>query len=71
MVLAGGRRAMAVAVFAVAPQPVTPCGGCRQKLREFAVDACPVWVADDTGLRATHTLGALLPHSFGPEHLAG
>jgi len=69
MVMAGGRRIMAVAVCAVAPQPVTPCGGCRQKLREFAADDCPVWVADLDGPRATHTLGALLPHSFGPEHL--
>lgn len=69
MVTAGGRRIMAVAVCAEAPQPVTPCGGCRQKLREFADDACPIWVADLSGLRATHTLGSLLPHGFGPEHL--
>ena len=68
-VAAGGRRVMAVAVCAVADSPVTPCGGCRQKLREFAADDCPVWVADLTGLRATHTLGALLPCSFGPEQL--
>ncbi len=69
MVLAGGQRALAVAVCAVAPQPVTPCGGCRQRLREFAADDCPVWVADADGLRATYSLGGLLPHSFGPEHL--
>ncbi|MBA4174969.1 MAG: cytidine deaminase [Leptothrix sp. (in: Bacteria)] len=69
MVMAGGRRAVAVAVCAVAPQPVTPCGGCRQKLREFAADDCPVWAADESGLRAAYTLGALLPHSFGPDHL--
>ncbi len=69
MVMAGGKRALAVAVCAVAPQPVTPCGGCRQKLREFAADDCPVWVADLDGHRATFTLGGLLPHSFGPDHL--
>jgi cytidine deaminase len=69
MVLAGGQRAMAVAVCAVAPQPVTPCGGCRQKLREFAADDCPVFITDLDTVRATHTLGALLPHSFGPQHL--
>ena len=69
MVMAGGKRALAVAVCAVAPQPVTPCGGCRQKLREFAADDCPVWVADLDGHRATYSLGGLLPHSFGPEHL--
>jgi cytidine deaminase len=69
MVLAGGRRIMAVAVCAVAPEPVTPCGGCRQKLREFAADDCPVWVADMTAQRGAYTLGELLPHGFGPQHL--
>lgn len=69
MVAAGGRRVQAVAVAGQADEPVTPCGGCRQKLREFAAGDCPVWVADPTGLRARFTLGELLPHSFGPEHL--
>ena len=69
MVMAGGKQALAVAVCAVAPQPVTPCGGCRQKLREFAADDCPIWVADLHSLRATHTLGELLPFSFGPQYL--
>ena len=71
MVAAGGKRVLAVAVCAVADEPVTPCGGCRQKLREFAADDCPVWVADLLGLRASYTLGALLPHGFGPAHLSG
>jgi cytidine deaminase len=69
MVLAGGRRIVAVAVVGDAPQPVTPCGGCRQKLREFAADDTPVLAADPTGLRARYTLGELLPASFGPYHL--
>ena len=69
MVAAGGKRVLAVAVCAVADKPVTPCGGCRQKLREFAADDCPVWAADMTGPRASYTLGALLPSSFGPEFL--
>ena len=65
LVAAGGRRVLAVAVCAVASEPVTPCGGCRQKLREFAADDCPVWLADPDGLRATHSLGELLPHASG------
>jgi len=70
MVAGGGARVLAVAVCAQSTTPVTPCGGCRQKLREFAAADCPVWVADGTGvLVATHTLGELLPHSFGPEQL--
>ena len=69
LVSGGGRRVLAVAVAGVAADPVTPCGGCRQKLREFADDALPVLVADESGLRARFTLGELLPASFGPEHL--
>jgi cytidine deaminase len=69
LVMAGGRRIVAVAVAGVADDPVTPCGGCRQKLREFAADGTPVLVADATGLRARYTLGELLPASFGPQHL--
>ena len=69
MVLAGGRRAHALLVMGDGPVPVTPCGGCRQKLREFGDDDVPVLVADDSGLRLRTTLGALLPLSFGPAHL--
>jgi cytidine deaminase len=71
MVLAGGRRARVVLVVSGGPQLVTPCGGCRQKLREFAVDDTPVLAADAHGVKARFTLGQLLPHSFGPAHLAG
>ncbi len=69
MVLAGGRTVRAVAVVGDAPAPVTPCGGCRQKLREFAADDVPVIVADLHGVRGRYTLGELLPASFGPDHL--
>jgi cytidine deaminase len=69
LVLAGGRRIVAAAVVGVAAQPVTPCGGCRQRLREFADDDAPVWAADLGVVRAKYTLGQLLPASFGPDHL--
>ncbi len=68
MVLAGGRRAVAVAVVGDGAALVTPCGGCRQKLREFGDGALAVLVGDREQLRARFTLGALLPESFGPEH---
>jgi len=70
MVLAGGRRIVAVAVVGDAPQPVTPCGGCRQKLREFGAGDLPVLCGDDDAVRQRYTLAELLPASFGPEHLA-
>ena len=72
MVAAGGKRVLAAVVCGVAAeptQPVTPCGGCRQKLREFAADDCPVWAVDLSAVRGHYTLGGLLPHGFGPDHL--
>jgi cytidine deaminase len=69
LVAAGGRQVLAVAVVGVAGDAVTPCGGCRQRLREFALADCPVWAADLDGVRARYTLGELLPASFGPQHL--
>ena len=74
LVLAGGRRILAAVVVGVAggvdDQPVTPCGGCRQRLREFAADDIPVWAADLHSVRQRYSLGQLLPASFGPGHLA-
>ena len=69
MVLGGGRRATALLVVGEGPNRVTPCGGCRQKLREFASPDTPVLVADGQGMQRWFTLEELLPHSFGPEHL--
>jgi cytidine deaminase len=69
MVAAGGKRIVAAVVVGEGAQLVTPCGGCRQKLREFAGDDTPVVVADMQQVRARFKLGELLPHSFGPEHL--
>ena len=71
LVMAGGQRITAAVVVGEGLRPVTPCGGCRQKLREFAGDDLPIVVADGTSVRSRHTLGELLPHSFGPEHLGG
>ena len=70
MVLAGSTRVRALAVVGDGAGLVTPCGGCRQKLREFAPADTPVLVGDRERLRAQFTLAQLLPDSFGPENLA-
>lgn len=70
MVLAGGRRVGALAVVGDGEALVTPCGGCRQRLREFADPETPVVVADGATVRARFTLAELLPASFGPENLS-
>jgi cytidine deaminase len=70
MVSAGEREI--VEVLVIGPEGdrlTTPCGGCRQKLREFAHLDTPVHVAGPEGVRRTFTLGELLPESFGPAHL--
>ena len=71
MIAAGGKSLRAVAVCAVSSGPVLPCGGCRQKLREFGDEDCPLWVVDLEAVRGRYTLGELLPHGFGSQHLKG
>jgi cytidine deaminase len=70
LVAGGGGTIAEVVVAAPSSELVTPCGGCRQRLREFAADDVPIHLADFERVRRTVTLGELLPLSFGPEHLA-
>lgn len=64
MVAAGGREIVEVLVFAEGEQLCTPCGGCRQRLAEFAAPDTPVHIAGPDGLRVRFTLGELLPEAF-------
>ena len=69
MIMAGSRQITAIAVAGKGDLLCTPCGGCRQRIREFAKPETPIWIADENGFREGFTLDTLLPHSFGPEHL--
>jgi cytidine deaminase len=69
MIAGGGKRIMRVYTTGPGKEPVTPCGGCRQRIREFADLDIPVISQGIDGQPLTTTLGALLPHSFGPEFL--
>jgi cytidine deaminase len=69
LVLAGERRIIEVAVMSQGEPLVTPCGGCRQRLREFAAPDTPVHLCNPNGIRRTVTLAELLPLAFGPEQL--
>ena len=61
---AGERKLEAIAVTA------TPCGMCRQVMREFCdPKAFKVIVAKTADDYRVFTLEELLPESFGPEHL--
>lgn len=71
MIMAGEHTIIEVAVIGQSDDLITPCGGCRQKIREFAADdGIPIHLCGPEGIRKTVTLGELLPLSFGPEHLA-
>ena len=69
MASAGRRRIAEVVVVGGGAALCTPCGGCRQRLREFAGPETPIHVAGPEGVRASFTLAQLLPEFFGPENL--
>ena len=70
MCMGGERQIVAVLTVCDGDDLGTCCGGCRQRIREFAVSLdIPIYAADGTGVRETFTLEGLLPRSFGPEHL--
>jgi cytidine deaminase len=71
MVAAGQTRILECLVVGAGPEVITPCGGCRQKLREFAADDMKIHLCGPDGLQRTVTLGELLPLSFGPRHVGG
>lgn len=71
MILAGGTRIAEAALAGAGNELVTPCGGCRQKLREFGSARIAIHICDEHGtVRRSFTLEELLPASFGPENLA-
>jgi cytidine deaminase len=69
MIAAGESRISEILVLGDGPHLVTPCGGCRQRIREFARPETPVHIASPEAVRRSFTLDALLPHSFGPDNL--
>ena len=69
MVAAGETELTEVAVIADAEHPVTPCGGCRQKLAEFGRGSVPVTMATLDGQELKMTLSELLPGAFTTAHM--
>ena len=70
MIAAGGRRIAAILVIGDGAALVTPCGACRQRIREFAASDTPIHIAGPEGIRKSFTLEELLPFSFGPDNLS-
>ncbi len=63
------RRIRAVAVVTAGNDPATPCGACRQVIREFGKNAVIIIANTDGKVFLRTTLDALLPYSIGPEQL--
>ena len=70
MIANGATRIAEIQVVADGPETVSPCGGCRQRLVEFADPATPVHLAGPEGVRVTVSLGELLPRAFGWRQVA-
>jgi cytidine deaminase len=69
MIAGGGSRIGEIVVMGEGEHLVTPCGGCRQRIREFAAPDTKIHIAGPEGIRKSFTLNELLPFSFGPDNL--
>ncbi|MCA8883016.1 MAG: cytidine deaminase, partial [Rhodobacteraceae bacterium] len=71
MVAAGDTEIAEVAVVGDAPSPVTPCGGCRQKIAEFAPKGVAVTMGTMAGATLTMKIEELLPEAFAKAQMEG
>ncbi|MCV9937989.1 cytidine deaminase [Boseaceae bacterium BT-24-1] len=69
MIAGGAHTIRAILVLGDGAELVTPCGACRQRIREFATPETPILIAGPEGVRARFSLAELLPASFGPANL--
>ena len=69
LVTAGERRIIEVLVLGTGSDHVPPCGGCRQRLSEFAAPDTPVHLCAEGAEAMTVTMADLLPLAFGQDHL--
>jgi cytidine deaminase len=68
---AGGEYEIAeILVISDSPTPVTPCGGCRQKIAEFAGPDVAITMVTLAGTSSVVTMADLLPGSFSAAHMA-
>jgi cytidine deaminase len=70
MIAAGENRIVEIVVIGDGASLVSPCGGCRQRIREFSALETRVHIAGPNGIRASFTIEELLPFSFGPDNLS-
>jgi cytidine deaminase len=71
MVAAGETAISVILTICDSIEVGTCCGGCRQRVREFATADTLIYACGPDGVRAVFTMEQLLPTSFGPENLNG
>ena len=64
MIMGGASKIVELAVIAEKLPLCTPCGGCRQKISEFASADTRIYLCDDAGVQKTVTMAELLPYAF-------
>lgn len=69
MIMNGDKIIKEICIVGDGNELCTPCGGCRQKIREFIDIDCFIHIASKEAMLQTFTLSALLPYSFGPNNL--
>jgi len=70
MIAAGDTRIAEMLVIADSPDPVPPCGGCRQKIAEFADPSVIVTLCTTSGASRALTVAELLPGVFTAAHMS-
>jgi cytidine deaminase len=69
MVMGGERKIKTIYVMTKNDEGGIPCGGCRQRIREFSDEDTQIMMCSPDGVKTQLNLAELLPISFGPEHL--
>lgn len=69
LISAGKKQLKALLVVGSGPELCTPCGRCRQFMREFIDPGAPIYLCANDKIVETSTIEKLLPKSFGPKNL--
>ena len=69
MISNGNKKIIEIVVIGSGNLLCSPCGGCRQRIREFAALTISIHMCNENGFQKTLTLNELLPEAFGPENL--
>ncbi len=69
MIIAGEKKIKTIYVMTKNDEGGIPCGGCRQRIREFSDENTQIMMCSVDGVQQRINLSELLPNSFGPEHL--